>query len=278
MTTFDGATVLVTGAGSGIGAEVARQVATAGATVAVTDVTPDAIDAVVGEITAAGGDAYGRVLDVTDAAAVAAAVDEVVVRYGRLDVLVNNAGVAVFGELDTVAATDADRIVDVNLRGVLNGVAAAYPRMIAQGGGHIVNTASTAGLVPVPLQAHYCATKHAVVGLSRTLALEAAAHGIAVTTFCPAFVESGMFDNHTFSGSMAGTDARALLPMRALPTAVAVRRLLRGVQRRRSMVVTPFYARLGWWLDRLSPAAGSRQQRVLLRLLRARLDRVRTRR
>lgn len=126
------------------------------------------------------------------------------------------------------------------MRGVAHAATLAYQQMVRQGHGHIVNTASVAGLVPVPLQTHYVATKHALVGLSKPLQLEAADHGIDVTIFGPAFVESGMFDNNTLHGTMEGTDARRLVPVNPLATDVAVRRLLAGVARRRHWVITRF--------------------------------------
>jgi NAD(P)-dependent dehydrogenase (short-subunit alcohol dehydrogenase family) len=131
----------------------------------------------------------------------------------------NNAGVAVLGELEEVTLEDWDKTIDVNFRGVAHGTTIAYRQMLRQGHGHIVNTASVAGLLPVPLQARYCATKHAVLGLTKTAGLEAAQHDVAVTAFCPAFVESGMFDNHPLRGTLQGADARRLLPISPLSPA-----------------------------------------------------------
>lgn len=270
---FAGRTAIVTGAASGIGAEIARQLASSGSTVLVTDIDSAGVDDVVAEIVAAGGSASGMVVDVTREQELRAAVQRVVAEHGTLDYLFNNAGVAIFGEVEEVTLAEWDRIIDVNFRGVAHGTTIAYRQMVRQGHGHIVNTASVAGLTPVPLQAHYCATKHAVVGLSRTLAAEAAEHGVAVTAFCPAFVASGMFHNHTFRGTLAGADATRLVPVTPLPAPVAVRRLLRGVRRGRTLVITPYYGRAGWWLERASPALARRLQRLLLRQTRKRAAR-----
>jgi NAD(P)-dependent dehydrogenase (short-subunit alcohol dehydrogenase family) len=276
--TFHGRTAIVTGAASGIGAEIARQLAAHGATVLVTDLAAEPVDAVVAEITAGGGTASGMVVDVTRHADIQSAVDRTVAQHGQLDYMFNNAGVAVFGELEEVTLEDWDKTIDVNFRGVAHGTTIAYRQMLRQGHGHIVNTASVAGLLPVPLQAHYCATKHAILGLTKTAGLEAAQHGVAVTAFCPAFVESGMFDNHTLRGTLQGADARRLVPISPLPTRTAVRRLLRGVQRRRPLVVTPFYGRAGWWLERASPALSARLHRLTLRETRRRAERQRSQR
>lgn len=261
---FDGRTVIVTGAASGIGREIARQTAAAGAIVLVTDVAPE-IDDAVSEITAAGGRAEAMKLDVSDRDQVAAAIDKVVAEHGRLDYIFNNAGVAIFGEFEIVTLDDWDKIIDVNLKGVAYGSKLAYDQMVKQGGGHIVNTASVAGLVPVPLQSHYVATKHALVGMGKTLELEAAKHNIGITTYCPAFINTGMFENNTFRGTMEGTDARKLVPIKPLSTEKAVRPLLEGVAKGKSIVIVPFYGKLGWWLERYAPWLAKQQHRLMFR-------------
>ncbi|MGH3434370.1 MAG: SDR family NAD(P)-dependent oxidoreductase [Thermocrispum sp.] len=274
---FAGATAIVTGAASGIGAEIARQLAAAGAFVLATDVSELPLHAVVEEIKRAGGSARAMLVDVADRADVQDAVDDVVAEFGRLDYMVNNAGVGIFGELDAVSLDESDTTVDVNLRGVLYGVGIAYRQMLRQGFGHIVSTASAAGLVPVPMQAHYTATKHAVVGLHKALALEAEAAGISTTVFCPAWVESGMFDTASLHGSLDVPRPRDVVPIKPLATDVAVRRLLRGVQRKRRFVITPLYGRLGWWLDRVSPTLSHHLHRAMLGQVRKRAAAVRNR-
>lgn len=260
---FSGKSAIVTGAASGIGREIALQLAAAGANVLVTDVV-EGTDAVALEISQAGGKARAMRVDVSKREELAAAIGDVVAEHGRLDLMFNNAGVAIFGEFEQVTLDDWDKIIDVNLRGVAYGTKMAYDQMVKQGGGQIVTTASVAGLVPVPLQAHYCATKHALVGLHNTLELEAVQHGIGLTLFCPAFVQSGMFTNNTLRGSLEGTDARKLVPIKPLATDKAVRRLLTGVAARKRLVITPFYGRIGWWLERLSPALSLRLHRKTL--------------
>lgn len=267
---FRGKTVIVTGAASGIGCEIARQMAAHGATVLLTDIVEAGIEQAAAQLAGAGHDAEAMLVDVASADSIQTAVDHVVERHGRLDFIFNNAGVAIFGDVEHVSLADWDKIIDVNLRGVAYGTTIAYRQMVKQGHGHIVNTASVAGLVPVPLQAHYCATKHAVVGLSKTLSVEAIDHGVHVTAFCPAFVESGMIENNTLLGELAGADARKMVPIKPLATDRAVEGLLRGVARHKEFVVLPFYGRLGWWLERLSPSLSYRLHRVTLRETRRR--------
>jgi NAD(P)-dependent dehydrogenase (short-subunit alcohol dehydrogenase family) len=120
-------------------------------------------------------------------------VDETVRDYGRLDYMFNNAGIGMGGEVRDMDLEHWRRVLEVNLWGVTCGTSAAYEEMVRQGFGHIVNTASLAGLIPLPMVAAYCATKHAVVGLSASLRAEAAALGIKVSVVCPGFVETGIF-------------------------------------------------------------------------------------
>jgi NAD(P)-dependent dehydrogenase (short-subunit alcohol dehydrogenase family) len=257
--TFNGKSVLVTGAASGIGFEIARQCAAAGASVLMTDVV-DSINEAALRIPRG---AEPMIVDVSDRDQVAEAVERVVEEHGSIDFIFNNAGVAIFGEVDEVTLDDWDKIIDVNLKGVAYGVKLAYDQMVKQGSGHIINTASAAGLVPVPLQTHYVATKHAVVGMGKTLELEARGRGVRVTTFCPGFIDTGMMDNNTLRGTMDIPDVRALVPIPPLSSEKAVERLLSGVAAGRSIVVTPFYGRLGWWLERYMPPLATLQHRLL---------------
>lgn len=273
---YRGKSAIVTGAASGIGRELARQLAEHRAYVLLGDVDQVGVDVALAEIVAAGGTAEALRMDVANGDDVQAAVDRVVSARGALDYMFNNAGVAIFGGIEHVSLDDWDRIIDVNLRGVAYGATLAYRQMVRQGHGHIVNTASVAGLLPVPLQAQYCATKHAVVGLSKTLRLEAMDHGVSVTVFCPGFVESGMIENNTLRGELQGVEGRDLMPLKPLATDRAVRELLVGVARKREYVVIPLYGRIGWWLERLSPALSHRLHRLTLRETRRRAHRHKT--
>src|SRR5215469_16417765 len=171
---FAGKAAIVTGGGSGIGAAIARALAARGATVVIADIDEPAAKAVAGAINAAGGQASIAVLDVRDAVAVADLVSQTAAGHGELGLMFNNAGIAVGGPVEQLTLDHWDRVLDVNVRGVVHGVHAAYPVMLRQGHGHIVNTASLAGLVPGPGLAPYAAAKHAVVGLSLSLRAEGA--------------------------------------------------------------------------------------------------------
>ena len=179
---FEGKQAIVTGAGSGIGAALCRALVGAGATVVCTDIDGDAAERTAAAL---GANARSARLDVTDAAAVQAAVDEVVDRAGRLDLMFNNAGIVWGGDTELLTLDQWNAIIDVNIRGVVHGVAAAYPLMVRQGHGHIVNTASMAGLTAAGQITSYVTTKHAVVGLSLALRSEAVSRGVGVLVVCP---------------------------------------------------------------------------------------------
>ena len=252
MTPFTGKVAIVTGAASGIGRALATELAAQGARVVVADIDGDAARAAAAEIP----EATAYTLDVTDADAVARAVEETAAVAGRLDLMFNNAGIAIFGEARDMTLADWNRLIDVNLRGVVHGVAAAYPVMIRQGSGHIVNTASAAGLAPAPGAVGYATTKHAVVGLSTSLRAEAAAFGVRVSVACPGFIDTPI-KHRTKLVSVAESERAALLaasPFRLHPADACARAILRGVARNQAIVTFTALARSGWWLYRLSPA------------------------
>ena len=195
---FTGKQAIVTGAGSGIGAALCRALVAAGADVVCTDIDGEAAERTAAS--ALGDRARSARLDVTDAAAVQAAVDEVVDRAGRLDLMFNNAGIVWGGDTELLTLDQWNAIIDVNVRGVVHGVAAAYPQMIKQGHGHIVNTASMAGLTAAGQITSYVMTKHAIVGLSLALRSEAAAHGVGVLAVCPSAIETPILEKGAIGG------------------------------------------------------------------------------
>ncbi|MFJ3219632.1 SDR family oxidoreductase [Kitasatospora sp. NPDC086801] len=185
--------ILVTGASSGIGEATARRLAADGHRLFLGARRTDRLDALTGELTAAGGTAAFRRLDVTDAADVQAFVSAARERYGRVDVVVNNAGVMPLSPLEALKTDEWDRMIDVNVRGVLHGIAAALPVMRAQGGGHFVNIASVGAYEVSPTAAVYCATKFAVRAISEGLRQESAGD-VRVTLVSPGVTESELAD------------------------------------------------------------------------------------
>lgn len=183
-----GKVALVTGAGSGIGRASAVLFAAEGAAVAVVDLRPDVAEETVATIAADGGRAVAIGADVTDAAAIEAAVARCVEEYGRLDVVYNNAGIGSTGSVADAAEDDWDRCLDINAKGTFLTSRAAVPALEVAGGGSIINQGSVAALVGVANFAAYCAAKGAVVALTRSMAIDLAPRGIRVNVICPGTV------------------------------------------------------------------------------------------
>lgn len=228
------------------------------------DLDADRLPGSVETVAAAGpGTTEAALLDVADRDAVHGLVSRVHAEHGRLDVLCNNAGLPIGGEPEELTPAHWDRAIDVNLKGVLHGCEAAYPLMVGQGGGHIVNTSSLAGLIPAgSLLAPYGASKHGVVGLSLAYHLAGARHGVGVHVVCPGGVDTPILDRVDVEGlptppSMLGNSARQMA------AAVGVRRfydpdrlaedVLDGAARGRPVIVAPASARAMWWAWRLAP-------------------------
>ncbi len=183
-----GKVALITGAGSGIGRATAELFAIEGAAVAVIDLQEDAAKETVDKIIAAGGGAVAVAADVTDGAAIAAAVKRTVDELGRLDILYNNAGVGSKGSVADATEEDWDFCLAVNAKGTFLTSRAAVPHLAANGGGAIVNQGSVAALVGVANFAAYCAAKGAVVAVTRSMAVDLAPRGIRVNVICPGTV------------------------------------------------------------------------------------------
>jgi NAD(P)-dependent dehydrogenase (short-subunit alcohol dehydrogenase family) len=257
---FEGKVAIVTGAASGIGYALSAALCRRGATVVLADIDETGAKACADALAAGPpGRAAGVGLDVTDAEAFIDLAARVVSDHGHLDLLFNNAGIGVSGEVADLSLAHWRRVVDVNLLGVVHGVVAAYPAMIRQGSGHIVNTASLAGLIPAPLLTPYAMTKHGVVGLSTSLRAEAARHGVRVSVVCPGVIDTPLLDKPNPSDLPApasAPDGRALLSRtigKPYPPESLAEDVLAGVARNRPFIVTPRHARIPWRLYRLSP-------------------------
>jgi NADP-dependent 3-hydroxy acid dehydrogenase YdfG len=187
-TNITGKVVVITGASSGLGEAAARYLAERGATVVLGARRVDRIQALAGEIEKAGGKAFAQATDVTDAAQVQALVDAAVERYGRIDVMLNNAGLMPHSPLERRKIDDWDRMIDVNIKGVLYGIAAALPHMQRQKSGHIINVSSVAGHRVGPGSAVYSATKHAVRVISEGLRQEVKQWNLRTTIISPGAV------------------------------------------------------------------------------------------
>jgi NAD(P)-dependent dehydrogenase (short-subunit alcohol dehydrogenase family) len=253
---FEPGVSIVTGGGSGIGRALAAELVRRGSHVVVADLDGASAKTAAAEL---GEQASAAEVDVADAEAVRALVGDTVDRHGRLDVMVNNAGVAIGGLLEELDERHWQRALDVNLRGVVNGVSAAYPVMSAQRSGHILNTASLAGLIPAPAMLPYTTTKHAVVGLSTALRAEAASRGVRVSVLCPAFVDTPLLDEvyaapASFGGGTSVRSRVRLVQPRFLTPEVVATRAVDGLAANKAVIPVGWLAHTLWRVHRFAPA------------------------
>ncbi|EJJ28669.1 SDR family oxidoreductase [Rhizobium sp. CF142] len=192
---IQGKTALITGASSGIGAATALKLAANGAKVGLAARRSERLEELVSQIARAGGQAIALEMDVVDAASVEAGVAKLAQAFGSIDILFNNAGLMPLSDIEALKTEEWHRMVDVNIKGVLNTTAAVLPHMIGQKSGHIVNTSSIAGRKVFAGLTVYCATKHAITALSDGMRIELGKkHNIRVTCVQPGAVETELYD------------------------------------------------------------------------------------
>jgi 3-hydroxybutyrate dehydrogenase len=185
---------VITGGGRGIGAAVAAALAEAGARVVVSARSQDEIDRVAAELRSAGKEAWAVACDVTDPEQVRALEDSAREHLGRVEILINNAGIASSAPLKAITLEEWNRLLAVNATGTFLCTQAFVPSMIESGWGRVVNIASIAGKVGHPYISAYCASKHAVIGFTRAVATEVATKGVTVNAICPGYVDTPMTD------------------------------------------------------------------------------------
>jgi NAD(P)-dependent dehydrogenase (short-subunit alcohol dehydrogenase family) len=257
---FDGGVAIVTGGASGIGLAISTELALRGASVVLADVQIELAREAAGRLEDRGSRVMAVELDVTDPAAVKGVVEETLARHQRLDYLFNNAGIMVTGEALRHEIEDVRRVMDVNFFGVTNGILAAYPVMVEQGFGHIVNMASLAGVVPIA-GIGYAASKHAVVGASIALRCEAEAHGVQVSVVCPGRIRTAMLlDGGKFGKDVGPTSSefrerrrKKISEAGYMDAEECAKRTLRGVVRNQAIIAFPNRARRAWRLYRAFP-------------------------
>lgn len=219
--TITGKVVAITGASSGIGEATARRLAAGGAVVVLGARRTDRLDRLVTEIESQGGTAAALRVDVTDPADLRALVDLAVDRFGRLDVLVGNAGVARIGAVADLDVTGWSDMVDVNVKGILHGIAAALPVFRRQGSGHLVTVVSTSGLKIVPTQAVYAGTKNAVRTLLEGLRQESTDGVLRTTSISPGYVRTELLDTALTDPAEREQAGRQMAELGIDPAAVA---------------------------------------------------------
>jgi NAD(P)-dependent dehydrogenase (short-subunit alcohol dehydrogenase family) len=256
---LSGKICFVTGAASGIGRATALAAAREGAHLWLTDIDAAGLDAVVQQVRSAGGSVRGaRALDLAALDAVRAFADEVHARDGSVDVVMNIAGIAVWGAVQNLAPSDWRRAVEVNLMGPIHVIHCFVPEMVRAGrGGHLVNVSSAAGLIGLPWHAPYSASKFGLRGVSEVLRFDLHRYGIGVSLVCPGGVDTGLVQTVQVAGvdtSNPAFDAlRARFRRHAVTPDVAARCILRGIRRNRYLVFTSFDVQFGHWGQRWFP-------------------------
>jgi NAD(P)-dependent dehydrogenase (short-subunit alcohol dehydrogenase family) len=248
---FAGKTAIVTGGASGIGRALGEELGRRGARVTLADVNEGLLEETVGDLAGMGYKVKGTALDVTDFEAVKRLVSDTTSEHGRLDYMFNNAGIAIFGEAQDFSYDDWHRVIDINLYGVVHGTAAAYPVMVEQRSGHIVNTASLAGIMPAAGEISYTASKYGVVGLSNSLRCEGTHYGVKVSVVCPGFIRTPMYENL----ELIKIDREKMMKMapKGMPCDKCAGIILRGVERNKAIITVTAAAKTFWIMQRLSP-------------------------
>ncbi len=274
MTVLAGKRCLITGAASGIGRATAVAVAARGGELVLTDVDAQGLAAVVGQIRDGGGVVcMHAALDLRDLAAVRGFAADVHAAHGSVDVVMNIAGVAIWGAVENLRAEDWQRAIDVNLMGPIHVIESFLPAMISAGrGGHLVNVSSAAGLLGLPWHAAYSASKFGQRGICEVLRFELAHHPIRVSLVCPGGVDTPIVDRVHISGvdmsSPAVQRLRDRFRARAISPERAAAAIVRGVERDQYMVFTSLDIRVGHWFARVFPWPYELAMRRLNRLFR----------
>ncbi|MEE2961308.1 MAG: SDR family oxidoreductase [Myxococcota bacterium] len=254
---FKGGVAVITGGASGIGLALGRALVRRGCEVILADLQIEEAENQARVLCELGGKATASYLDVTDFSNFQALLQETIERYGRIDYLFNNAGVSIGWDVKDESLNDWNYVIDVNIRGIVNGVHGVYPLMLKQGFGHIINTASGAGLIPMAVNVSYSMSKHAVVGLSMALLGQARRLGVHVSVLCPGFIETpmtqdggkfGRLDRQAFEDIQKYVDSPPM--MKADDFA---ERSLHKIARKTPIIVLPTSLRFLWLLYRLFP-------------------------
>lgn len=258
LRTYEGAVAIITGGASGIGKALGEELALRGCEVVLADRRAETAEEAASGICARGGKASAYTLDVTDAAAVESLLENTFARCGRVDYMFNNAGIALNGKFEDFELQHWRDTIDINLMGVAYGARAAHRYMSRQGFGHIVNTASFAGVFPWPTTIAYTASKHAIVGMSTALRAELADTGIQVSVLCPGTILTPMIEQGASPERWVGTYSSEKLETffkgaSGMAPDIFARKALDRIAKNQAIIVLPTSYKMLWWINRVSP-------------------------
>ena len=252
MNYYENKIVIVTGGASGLGMALCKELGRRGATVISVDINQEGAQQVAAHISEAGGAAHFAYLDVSLYENAHRIISDIVAKYGRLDMIFNNAGTAIQGETRDLDVRHWRKVIDVNLWGVIYSSILAYNVMEKQKEGQIINISSLAGLIPVPKEIPYCTSKWAIVGFSQSLRVEGADLGIKVNLVCPGLMQTPIHETTLFVNVDKEKLTKPKVIRSYMDPAKAADIILKGVERNKSLIIFPLYARLIWWLYRIN--------------------------
>lgn len=270
-------TALITGGASGIGRALGEEMARRGATVVLADRQLALAEEVAAGIERGGGRAWAVELDVRAPEAFAEVAKQTQERTGSVDYLFNNAGIGVGGEVADYDREAWDMLLDVNVRGVCYGIQAVYPIMRAQGSGHIINTASMAGFIPMAGAVGYGTSKHAVVGMSKSLRIEAAMYGVRCSALCPGAIQTPILLGGKYGRKIGRRLPESKLKemwdgMRPMDVDAFAVEVLKDVEANEPYIIVPRWWKAVWLFERLAPKTSLRLWTRFYAKNRAQLD------
>lgn len=248
-------TVIITGGASGLGLALAHEYAAQGYALCIADIQKEQGEIVVEELQSRGSDAFFFHLDVSNEEHWKQLKEEALTHWNKVDVLINNAGVASASLLEDQSLKDWQWLLDINLTGVMLGCKTFLPHMKARDNGHIINTASMAGLLHAPCMTAYNVSKAGVVALSETLKVEVSSWNIGVSVVCPAFVQTNLTDSMRTTIPGVDKTVNRWMAQSSVTADDVAKAVFNGMTKGDFYVLTHRKEKLFWWLKRVSPAA-----------------------
>ena len=253
MKKFPKKRIMITGAGSGLGRAIAIEFAKLGWNICASDINMDRVNETVALVKKNGGDAFAAFCDVTKHEELEALGETLVKQWGGVDIVVNNAGVAAAGFMEDIPLETWEWIININLKSVIYGCRTFIPIMEKQGGGHIVNVASNAGIASLPEMSCYNVTKAAVISLSETLRVELKPKNIGVSVIAPTFFKTNLMDQFKSPDERQKKMANAFFSKSKVTSGDVARHVVRAVDKNKLYAITQLDGKFSWFSKRMTP-------------------------